>query len=474
MNSNPQLGLGLGLTLCSFFSVALAQQPANQLGTVRVEEGHVVLDAEATARVFEPGCVAVAAAAQGQLHVACEDGRVLTFEAGDRWPRLVQERRVEGELRGLFVQGGRVWVEYARVEAQPMGNLPSASATLSTKAAPPAPTTSPPPPLTWPESSSPTTTFAVLEVLGAEIVVSLGGAQGLQGDQTVEIGEQLPGLDGNHTVVGVAREVSAERAVVQVGFGEEVRVGDPVRLSTRGQTGSTAAPPRSGGIISAGVGSRALLPIGRLGVGGLFDAWATWHAETLFALQLRLFPVGGAVADGATGGLFGGSLEALFDSRYFAIGLGLSAEQYQQYQYQSYYQASSSSGFAFGLTQVLRVGAIDGAQFSARNHLAVLGHGFNFAGLEGGVQIPLSTVWWLIVRGGGSVAPLGWGEVGMRIAARGNGGAGTLLITPTLGVAGFTSGNAMAVGPTAGIGFEYRFAPGQRRAGDSHRGIDGK
>ena len=438
----------LRVLLALLSTAALAQQP-----DVKVESGRVIFNG----RAFEAGCVAMSAVSLGQIHVACADGRVRTFEPGEPDPRFLQERRVEGELRGLFVQGGRVWVEYARVEAQPMGNLAPSTAGLVAMpgvVAPPPMVADGTPPAPTPAAQV-TTQFVVLEVSGPDVVVSIGKAQGLRGDQTVEIGEQTPGAT---TIVGRAREVADGRSVVQVGFGEKIAVGAPVRLSTRAVTGSMAGPPRTGGIISIGGHGRVMLPIGTLGIGGLFDAEATWHAETLFALRARLFPLGGAVlADGRTGGNFGAAVEGLFDSQFFAIGLGVGVEQYMSF-VQVFGGFGQTSGFTFGLTQVLRVGALDGISFSARNHLAVVGAAFNFTGLEGALQIPISRTWWLLIRGGGSVAPLAWAELGMRIAVKGNGGPDTLFLTPSLGFAGLNSGTAfgMAFGPTAGIGFEYR------------------
>lgn len=425
-----------------FSVIALAQRPFPE---VKVEAGLVVIGV----RSFDLGCVATSAVALGQLYVACADGRVRTFEPAEPEPRFVEERRVAGELRGLFVQGGRVWVEYARVEAQPVSNLAASPAQVEV-APPPMVAERPPAP---PPVVVPLATFTVLEVSGPDVVVSLGKADGLQGDGTVEIGKA-----GASTVVGRAREVGDGRSIVQVGFGERVLVGAQVRPSTRAVTGSLVGPPRTGNIVSLAAGGRVMLPIGTLGVGGLVDAEATWHAQTLFALKLRLFPVGGvALSDGRAGGAFGGSLEALFDSQFFAIGLGLSVEQFQDF-VSVFGGFGVTTDFTFGLTQVLRVGALDGFAFSARNHLGIVNGAFNFVGLEGALQIPISRTWWLVLRGGGSAAPLAWGEVGMRIAVRGNGGADTLFLTPSLGVAGLNAGQngGLAFGPTAGIGFEYR------------------
>ncbi|MEI8259680.1 MAG: hypothetical protein WCJ30_28775, partial [Deltaproteobacteria bacterium] len=307
----------------------------------------------------------------------------------------------------------------------------------------------------------------VLEAHGATVVISLGRAQGIRGDERVEIGASrgASGDEGGEiasTVVGRVREVAAGRATVEIGFGEPVVMGDNVRVTTRATTGSMAAPPRSGNLLAFGGSVRAIIPIGTLGLGTLADLWASWHATFPFALRARLYPVGGVYVDsgrfgsgGESGGLIGASLEAMFDSQYFAIGLGIGAAQY------------NSSQFGFGITQVLRVGALDGFNLYAQNHLLVASGQFQYGGTDATIQIPLSRSWWLTIRGGGSVAPYGFTEVGMRIATQGNGRGGTLFVTPSIGWAGmntgasysspYSGGYSFRAGPTVGIALEYRF-----------------
>ncbi len=469
--------LWVGLVLGSLSSTALAQQqPApgvvtvgelspdaasvdatGPFGVVRVQGGRVVLNATGEApRVFDPGCTARAAVGVRQLYVACDGGAIRTFEPGAGGaPTLASERRVGAEVRGLFVQGGRVWVEYARVEAQPVENLPEAGGgggvmlamharggvDLMGAAGP----------------ASERVRGTVLESHGTTVVISLGRAQGLRGDERVEIGARSGGETGEipASVVGRVREVAASRAMVEIGFGEAVSAGDGVRVTARATTASMVAPPRSGNLLAFGGSIRAMIPIGSLGIGAFGDLWASWHASFPFAVRARLFPLGATYIASSSfgsgseaGGLFGAAIEAMFDSQYFAVGLGLGASQYRSY----------TAQFGFGITQVLRVGALDGFHLYAQNHLLVASGRFEYGGTDATIQIPLSRSWWLTIRGGGSVAPYGFTEVGMRIATQGNGRSGSLFVTPTIGWAGMnTGGYAFRAGPTVGIGIEYRY-----------------
>ncbi len=431
------------------------------VASVRIQGTGVVLDTPGSApRVLDVGCTVRAATVFGaQVYVACDGGVVRIYgpSTGNAYV-LVSERRVGAEVRGLFVVNNRVWLEYARVEAQPVEMLPVASAGIATGTVQPSRTTSGAAVLA--ADVEPAVRGRVLAVHGTIVQVSIGRNQGVANGQRLEIGSTGGDDDTNvaATVVGEVRAVGSARAEVEIGFGERVNVGDRVRATTRTSTASLVAPPRSAPILSFGGSIRLLVPISNLGVGMLDDLWATWHATAPFALRARFFPLGllyiGNSSYGSTGtsGLFGAALEAMFDSRFFAIGLGLGTNQYQGYSY----FGSPSAQFGFAITQTLRVGTLDGLNMTVQTQILVANNAFQFGGGDGGFQIPLTRTMWLVIRGGGTAGPLGWTDVGMRIATQGSGRGGTLFITPTLGWAGMSVDYGFRAGPTAGIGLEYR------------------
>ncbi len=197
-------------------------------------------------------------------------------------------------------------------------------------------------------------------------------------------------------------------------------------------------PARAGGVFDFAASLHPMMPIGTLGVGVLADASVTWHAEVPFALRVRLWPMAVVTSGFGAGGAAGGSLDAFFDSRFFAAGLGVGV-------------ATFSPGAGFLLSQHLRIGALDGLQFSAQTQVLGSAFGWLVYGLEGLLQVPLRRGWMLHFRGGATASPLVFGDLGMRI------GVGTdlkpkLFLTPTVGFAVINS----LVGPSVGLGIDYR------------------
>lgn len=197
-------------------------------------------------------------------------------------------------------------------------------------------------------------------------------------------------------------------------------------------------PVRAGGVFDFAASLHPMVPIGTLGVGVLADASVTWHAEVPFALRVRVWPLAVVASGFGAGGAAGGSLDAFFDSRFFAAGLGVGA-------------ATFSSGGGFVVSQHLRIGALDGLQFSAQTQLLATSFAWLVYGLEGTLQIPVRRSWLLHFRGGGTASPFVFGDLGMRI------GVGTdlkpkLFLTPTVGFAVINS----LVGPSVGLGIDYR------------------
>ena len=58
---------------------------------------------------------------------------------------------------------------------------------------------------------------------------------------------------------------------------------------------------------------------------------------------------------------------------------------------------------------------------------------FHYGGTVASIQLPVSERAWMVARGGGGTAGYGFGEVGLRILAKGQGDRGSLFITPVLG-----------------------------------------
>lgn len=194
-------------------------------------------------------------------------------------------------------------------------------------------------------------------------------------------------------------------------------------------------PERAGGVFVFSASLHPMVPIGTLGVGVIADASITWHATIPFAARLRLWPVAAVTSAGAS---IGGSLDLFFDSRFFAAGLGIGG-------------GSSSGGGGVVLSQHLRLGALDGLQFTAMTQVIATFSAWAFYGGEGLLQIPVRRGWALHFRGGGNMSPFVFGDLGMRIAI-GAEQKPRLFLTPTVGFALVQ----FQAGPTVGLAIDYR------------------
>lgn len=212
-------------------------------------------------------------------------------------------------------------------------------------------------------------------------------------------------------------------------------------------------PVRPTGFIF-GAGFRLMVPIGVLAVGGALEASVSWYASFPFAVRVRLFPLAGVTSSSfaplntSSGfGIAGGSLDAMFDGRYFAAGLGAGFGQFTNSNGLGSFQLQTG----FTLSQLLRIGALDGLCFVGQTQLVMAGFGFAFHGGEALVQIPFQRKWLLQLRGGGSIAPFAFGEVGMRIGL-GDAERAKFFLVPSVGIT-FVR---FVAGPSVGLAAEYR------------------
>jgi hypothetical protein len=88
------------------------------------------------------------------------------------------------------------------------------------------------------------------------------------------------------------------------------------------------------------------------------------------------------------------------------------------------------------ISQVARLGSLDGINLSVDNFFVLYKGEFHWGGAIGAIQSPVSDRSWLLLRGGGGIAGYAFGEIGLRVLVRGNGGPGSLFLTPSIGGAG--------------------------------------
>ena len=154
------------------------------------------------------------------------------------------------------------------------------------------------------------------------------------------------------------------------------------------------------------------------------------------AVDLFLSPAAQGLANGDSALAFAGNAVVSYDTRAFKVGLGLGGSTINEHA--GDIQSGSSHWDRAGVTiaQLARLGAGDGLHLEVVNSFVLADGQFAYGGTEVSLQSPaaiVSSTVWLVARGGGGTAGFGFGEVGLRVLTVGNGGAGSLFLTPTIG-----------------------------------------
>ncbi len=264
---------------------------------------------------------------------------------------------------------------------------------------------------------------------------------------------------GHETLaVGEVIEVGESRAKVLLGLNEVVDLAAEVEPSDEALTRSVLGPPRPRNQWELGAHLRPFLPIGELAFGLVstfevgYRGEADWHVRVL--AEPLGFAVGGAGPVGAVNVLGAGS----YDHPYFEVGLGVGVTR-----------VSDARGAiaTLGMTPFVRLGAVDGLHLEVHNGFVLLDEKFEYGSTTGTIRVPITRPLAFDFRGGYGASGFALGEIGLRVLARGNGRAGSVFLTPSVGAA-FVFGEPEASagtdfvqdifygGPMAGLGVEFR------------------
>ena len=503
MNKLTSLSV-LGVLL---FAHVASAQPATAAPLARVEGRRIVV----ATGTLDAGCEPRLAEWVGSdLVIACADQRVRVLTEGHPGIfGLRTERVAPGVITHVFAIDGRtfVLVGAAPIALDALPLAPPPTPPTPTAAPPPTLIAAPPPaPLAAPapapatpapaprsaastlvitpaqpatptaEGPAPTDATAELPepvvahisaVHGAHVTIDVGTDRRVHEGQLVEVALAQPPEDAPTVrMVGRVIGVAQHHAEVELGFGEIAHVGDVVTPTQQALTRVLTDPTPHRSYVSLAFGARAW--IDAAGIGTLDEASLTYRADIPFALRMRLFPFAalhvGQTSDQpaqVTAVVAGGSIDAMFDDRYFAIGVGIGFGSFVSSRIvraSPTIMPNDDQRVGFLLAPSVRIGSVDGlhvaAQFSA---LSVVDE-FRFGGFDVSGQVPIVPGLWLSARGGYWISGMGLGDLGLRIAVDGNGAAGTLFITPTIGIAGMDTGiHGFRAGPTIGVGLETRF-----------------
>ena len=418
-----------------------------------------------------------------RLLVACGPAGVWEIALDEATPRLVRSYGgFSGDVVGFFSEpDGRLWVKVQVLEARPFaaGGAPGAVRFPDSAFPAPAPATAPPAlgiPAPPPPASAPAPAAAskrvgrVTRSVPGEIVVSLGSADGLGRGDHIELVLEHPedaadgevALSREVVAIGLVSNVSERSAKVRLGLNESVPVGALASPSASPLTGSLSAPPRAADLWTLELMARPFAALGELG-GGVLLSGAFGRRFGHLHLQAVVDPLGmGDVQDKRHVTAANAALVGSYDSQYFEMGLGFGGQTVND----ADFLLPPGSGLA--VLQLIRLGAQDGLNISARTNVVLFHSEFRFGGMVASGQIPVTRGYWLLLNGGGGNIGYGYGELGLRVLLTDNGLAGSKFLTVTAGGAAvFRSATCETVnpcepevtygGPMAGIGGEWRF-----------------
>lgn len=446
-----------------------------QSGPYSLRERNVVVTSPAGERLIPLGCPPHnLLLSNNRLYVSCGNG-VLEFDASDPAnPRPAVQRNAGRATSDLFVQNGRAWVMLGD-EARPVESLPPV-----VDAPPPPPQMQMQPTMTpqgfvgWAQPAAPAEQPPVNGEVTAsrlgEVTLSVGQSDGLSvGDRVELYHERRSGLERNERATGidslaVARvtAVSAHRARAQLGSNERAPVGSRARRTTLAATQSNMSPPRASGLWSFEATLRPFLSLNSIAVGSVSDVELVYRASFPLALRLDITPAAFALGSNS---MFNFGMMALvsFDSHLFEVGIGGGAASNRN---------SGLNGTGAAIAQYVRLGARDGLHLEVRNTFVTGPDKFQHGSTVVTGVIPVSEASAFVLRGGGGGIGYAFGEVGLRVRVRGNGDAGSVFLTPSLGYADVFQAVCVATGyrdipcinetvhqsgPMVGFGVEYRW-----------------
>ena len=456
-------------------SSAVAQAPATVDGS-RVDVPGV------TTRPIEVGCTAEGALLDGsRLYVACGDAGIVVFDLTDpEAPRVVERGRLPGRAVGFALAGDRVFVTFEQTTARPVDEIALTSDALALSPDV-ASGTSPAAPAAAPSAgSSGAARGDVLEEGDGTFVASIGSDDGVRVGDRVAVVRTVtrPDLEGRSVeaeeilAVGRVVETSAHRAEVELGLNERAPVGATVRVTEDALTASRVAPPPAGHPVELSATIRPFLPLGDVGLGLLGDFTAVArHGSFMARLQFDTLGVGVGLGDPR--GYFSGTAILAYEHPFFAAGVGAGVMWNQE----ATWDASNRDQFgpAFSMAQYVRFGAADGLMLSITNHVALVDDGrctggfngipvscesdreFHWAALFVDARVPILPRAALVARGGGGKTGTLSVEGGLRLVVRGNGGRGSLFLTPLLGASRLRGTNGQRnAGPSVALNVEWR------------------
>jgi hypothetical protein len=386
---------------------------------------------------------------------------------------LATWRPADGEVLRLSAQGDSVVAVLGQVRLLPLalteeGLQPLAVASIlavPAQALAPAVSEAPaqgPAPVPSASPATPSVAPRILELRPDSAVLDLGAAAGLTPGQRFEIRSQKTALGFNldtgrdepmpsNEVTGVVEviQVSQDRALVRLGRGDRATRGDLLMPTNRRLEESPWFTTYQRDLHRVQFRLAPFVAVESLNVGALGQALIDYSFE--FPMRVESgFRNFGLVFGEEFAAPFQFDLIPSYDTDYFEVGLGAGY---------SFSAHPDKRGFTF--LQKIRLGTVDGLHFTMWNSFIYQDHGddywdwgspaggqvgqtctgyepeagaeFAWNGFDAELGVPVSDRVALMFHGAYSQAGWGYGDVGIKTLAMGNGGPGSLFIPVSIG-----------------------------------------
>ena len=331
----------------------------------------------------------------------------------------------------------------------------------------------------------------VVEVRGGHALVDRGSEHGLAPGMHMRVESTQPvkarDMDTGETIVRASDEllavaevveVTAGRAKLALGPGDDARVGDDAASTGDPLTADPATPGRTGGMLTVEGAVRPFLGVNTLAFGMINDLRVSYRFRVPFKLTVAMDPFGLVVGREGSGLPGHAGVIGALDADYFGFGFGVGYA----------WSLAKQTGVSF--RQGFRFGAYDGVMFEGSNEFILAlptPEGFDgptredaefiWGGARGIFRWPTGPRSRMALEGGGALNGYAFGLLDLYVALAGTGGPGTFWLRVGGGVgwlwdnpaehslpdpghedADMASGFQLSgpqIGPVFGVGFEW-------------------
>lgn len=285
----------------------------------------------------------------------------------------------------------------------------------------------------------------IIEIRGGSAIINLGRENGLTKDQHVELydieyvrigGEEI----AKERSSGVGRVHTLGESYAEVSLPLNVRVQEGMLARVTDQGVTTQPQPVLENVLTVDASLRPFLPIDALGLGALGEFGMGYHFSGPWVFEVRVDPVGLTATDSDSDDIRTFAANAIIsfvgDNFQVGLGTGLSRVHWGVGDRRMEEAPSTQDNVGVGAVQYVRLGQMEDVYLSLTTNFVVVDRAWQFGGAMLQGEAPARAIgdnMWYLGRIGGGVPGHFLFEVGLRQLISGNGGPGSVFVTPTVG-----------------------------------------